>query len=115
MRRRPTIADAELTERAQDEGRAALDAAGIDYHDDTVNDLPGRMERLGVADIAGRARAGSSSWQSLKRGTGAIETDYLNGEIVLHRAPARRAHAGQRRAVPAGRRAGAAAARSPAS
>ena len=27
--------------------------------------------------------AGGSSWQSLRRGTRAIETDYLNGEIVL--------------------------------
>ena len=25
---------------------------------------------------------GGSSWQSLTRGTGSIETDYLNGEIV---------------------------------
>ena len=38
---------------------------------------------MGVDEIAGRPRAGSSSWQSLARGTGAIETDYLNGEIVL--------------------------------
>ena len=26
---------------------------------------------------------GGSSWQSLQRGVGAIETDYLNGEIVM--------------------------------
>ena len=29
------------------------------------------------------ARSGASSWQSLARGTGSIETDYLNGEIVM--------------------------------
>ena len=29
-----------------------------------------------------RCRGGGSSWQSLARGTGAIEVDYLNGEIV---------------------------------
>ena len=29
------------------------------------------------------ARGGGSSWQSLQRGTGTIETNYLNGEIVL--------------------------------
>ena len=29
------------------------------------------------------ARPGSSSWQSVHRRTGDIETDYLNGEIVL--------------------------------
>jgi 2-dehydropantoate 2-reductase len=73
----------ELVERAQDEGRAALDAAGIDHHDAGVDDLAGRWEQIGVGEIAGRARAGSSTWQSLARGTGAIETDYLNGEIVL--------------------------------
>ena len=65
------------------EGRAALDAAGIDHHDDGVDDLGGRWSQIGVSDIAGRERAGSSTWQSLARGTGAVETDYLNGEIVL--------------------------------
>ena len=30
-----------------------------------------------------RHRAGGSTWQSLQRGTGSIETDYLTGEIVL--------------------------------
>ena len=34
-------------------------------------------------EIAGQTRPGGSSWQSLQRGTGDIETDYLNGEIVL--------------------------------
>ena len=33
--------------------------------------------------IAGFPRSGSSSTQSLARGTGSIETDYLSGEIVL--------------------------------
>jgi 2-dehydropantoate 2-reductase len=33
--------------------------------------------------VAGRARGGGSSWQSLARGTGSIEADHLNGEIVL--------------------------------
>ena len=33
--------------------------------------------------IGGERRGGGSSWQSLARGTGAIEADYLNGEIVL--------------------------------
>lgn len=26
---------------------------------------------------------GGSSWQSIRRGTGSIETDFLNGEIAL--------------------------------
>jgi 2-dehydropantoate 2-reductase len=33
--------------------------------------------------IQGIERVGTSSVQSLVRGTGAIETDYFNGEIVL--------------------------------
>jgi 2-dehydropantoate 2-reductase len=60
-----------------------LTAAGIEFEDDAVTDLTGRWKRIGVKSIGDRPRAGSSSWQSLARGTGAIETDYLNGEIVL--------------------------------
>jgi 2-dehydropantoate 2-reductase len=33
--------------------------------------------------IEGGSRDGGSSWQSLARGLPTIETDYLNGEIVL--------------------------------
>jgi 2-dehydropantoate 2-reductase len=33
--------------------------------------------------VEGAERSGSSSWQSLARGTRSIESDYLNGEIVL--------------------------------
>jgi 2-dehydropantoate 2-reductase len=76
-----------LIERVMAEGRVALDAAGIDHHDDEVDDLGGRWAQIGVADIDGRERAGSSTWQSLARGTRSrparVETDYLNGEIVL--------------------------------
>ena len=41
--------------------------------------------------VGGSRRAGGSSWQSIARGAGSIETDYLNGEIALlgrlHRVP----------------------------
>jgi 2-dehydropantoate 2-reductase len=73
----------QLTERARAEGRAVLTAAGIEFDAPEVSDVSARWERLGVQSIGGRPRAGNSSWQSLARGTGAIETDYLNGEIVL--------------------------------
>lgn len=36
-----------------------------------------------VAEDPGRKQGGSSTWQSLARGTGSSEGDYLNGEIVL--------------------------------
>ena len=73
----------QLSERAREEGRAVLRAAGIDFTADEVGDVSARWRRLGVREIAGRTRVGSSTWQSLARGTGAVEADYLNGEIVL--------------------------------
>jgi 2-dehydropantoate 2-reductase len=79
----PGEASDELTEQARAEGRAVLEAAEIDAEDANVEDLEGRWARIGVREIEGSPRAGSSSWQSLARGTGAIETDFLNGEIVL--------------------------------
>jgi 2-dehydropantoate 2-reductase len=73
----------ELTRRAREEGRAVLTAAEIEFVAEEVDDVRGRWERMQVSEIGGRERAGSSSWQSLARGSGAIETDYLNGEIAL--------------------------------
>ncbi|HTU87373.1 MAG TPA: 2-dehydropantoate 2-reductase [Solirubrobacteraceae bacterium] len=72
----------ELSRLAQEEGRAVLTAAGIDFVADEVNDVLGRWKRLDVRPIAGRERAGSSTRQSVTRGL-PVETDYLNGEIVL--------------------------------
>lgn len=73
----------ELTALAQEEGRSALSAAGIEFAADEVNDVKARWARLDVQPIEGRPRAGSSTRQSLVRGTPTIETDYLNGEISL--------------------------------
>lgn len=70
----------ELAEVLRAEGRAALAAAGIDYA--TAEELQAR--RIGeAAPVAGFKRGGSSTWQSLARSTGEVETDYLNGEVVL--------------------------------
>ena len=71
-----------LTKLAREEGVACLVAAGIDFASEE-EDRARRGDLLHVRPIAGRRRPGGSSWQSLARGTGAIETDYLNGEIVL--------------------------------
>ncbi len=65
----------------RDEGRACLRAAGIGW----AADEEVRARRQGVVEhgeIGGVKRVGGSSIQSLLRGTGDIETDYLNGEIV---------------------------------
>jgi len=64
------------------EGEAVLDAAGLETAT-AQEDLARRADLLQRGQIAGRTRPGGSSWQSLRRGTGDIETDYLNGEIVL--------------------------------
>jgi 2-dehydropantoate 2-reductase len=72
-----------LIECAKDEGRAVLRAAGIEFTDEHVGDLRGRWESWQVEEIAGSARGGGSTWQSIVRGAGSVETDYLNGEIAL--------------------------------
>jgi 2-dehydropantoate 2-reductase len=68
--------------RAMDEAARVLDLAGIDYVGDAEWDEH-RGDRVQVRPVEGRARGGGSSWQSVARGTGDIETDALNGEIVL--------------------------------
>jgi 2-dehydropantoate 2-reductase len=60
-----------------------LRVAGIDSAAREVDDVQGRWERIGVREIGGRQRAGSSTRQSLTRAGGSVESDYLNGEIVL--------------------------------
>ena len=73
----------DIVQAARAEGYAVLDDAGIAYTSDeeeqaaravsfTVHPVPGLPEFLG-----------GSTWQSLTRGTGNVETDYLNGELAL--------------------------------
>lgn len=69
-----------LATRARDEGMACFTAAGIDVQTEAEE----RAGRRGAITIPPSwTRGGSSSWQSLARGTGSIEADWLNGEIVL--------------------------------
>jgi 2-dehydropantoate 2-reductase len=72
----------ELDRRAHDEGARVLERAGIDYVPDDEW-AAHRGDRVRVGTVEGRARGGGSSWQSIQRGTGNIESDALNGEIVL--------------------------------
>jgi len=71
-----------LGERARAEAIACFAAAGIDAAT-PEEDRERRANWLTLGPVAGQTRSGGSSWQSLARGTGSIETDYLNGEIVL--------------------------------
>jgi len=64
------------------EGEAVLSAAGREVAT-AEEDRTRRADLLQPGQIAGQTRPGGSSWQSLRRGTGDIETDFLNGEIVL--------------------------------
>jgi 2-dehydropantoate 2-reductase len=67
---------------ARREARAVFEAAGIDVVSSEA-DRERRGDLLRLGPIEGASRPGSSTWQSLVRGTGNVETDHLNGEIVL--------------------------------
>jgi len=76
----PRVGD--LVKLVRAEGEASLRAAGIDFAS-REEDKERRGDRMDVRPVNGEFRGGGSTWQSLARGTGSIETDYLNGEIVL--------------------------------
>jgi 2-dehydropantoate 2-reductase len=78
----PSARGGELATRAKAEGVAALGAAGIDVASDE-EDTVRRGDHLQLHPVGGERRGGGSTWQSFARGVRAVETDYLNGEIVL--------------------------------
>jgi 2-dehydropantoate 2-reductase len=72
----------EISRMLAREAWACFAAAGIECAD--AESFRARCDGVyGMADVPGHPRGGGSSWQSLVRGTGNIEADYLNGEIVL--------------------------------
>lgn len=71
-----------LLGRVQEEGAAVLRAAGIAYATPEEQRAV-RGDKVTLVPLDGVPRGGGSSWQSLARGTGTIESDYLNGEIAL--------------------------------
>lgn len=73
---------AELRHHTRAEGTAVLAAAGIAVADAAeLAAIRGDSVRVRQAD--GTPWTGGSSWQSLTRGTGTIEADFLNGEVAL--------------------------------
>lgn len=78
----PIGRESELYARVRAEGEAVLAAAGIDVAS-MAEDAERRGDLIDMRRIDGRRRGGGSTWQSLARGTGRVETDLLNGEIVL--------------------------------
>ena len=68
-----------LFAEARAEGAACLRAAGIDF----ASDAEDAARRADLVPRPAGAPVGGSSWQSMTRGTGNVEVDYLNGEIVM--------------------------------
>ena len=73
----------DLVTRAQAEGAAVLDAAGIGHASAEEQAPYWDLLRHNEPDRRARRNGGGSAWQSLARRSGSIEADYLNGEIVL--------------------------------
>jgi 2-dehydropantoate 2-reductase len=72
----------ELHQRAQAEAEACFAAAGVDW----ASWEETRARGAAVSEpraVHGAEHRFSSTWQSLQRGTGRIEVDFLNGEVVL--------------------------------
>lgn len=66
----------EILALAVGEAEACFAAAGIE-------NVPASAMEARRGDLRHPADIHGSTWQSLARGTGSVETDYLNGEIVL--------------------------------
>jgi 2-dehydropantoate 2-reductase len=78
----PEARVSEISVLCRREGIGVLEAAGIEFVRD--EEFAARRGNLITPKAFGdQPRAGDSSWQSLARGTGAIEANYLNGEIGL--------------------------------
>lgn len=78
----PEAREGSIAKRATEEGKTVLNAAGITYADLGAKD-PRRGVLMKDMPIDGVVRIGSSTTQSLAKKAGSIETDFLNGEIVL--------------------------------
>lgn len=73
----PQARSGRLVELVLTEGECCLRAAGLEMPPEGTAPPGGPGSEVVVP------RMGGSTWQSLRRATGSIETDYLNGEIVL--------------------------------
>jgi 2-dehydropantoate 2-reductase len=78
----PQARGGEFEGRLRVEAQACLAAAGIGYV--PAAEFRDRVSVLTPLPAPGQSGPhGGSSWQSLARRTGRLETDYLNGEVVL--------------------------------
>lgn len=65
------------------ETEAVFAAAGIDYASKEESAAAGRAPGFEWGEIPGHGEFTSSVWQGVQRGNRSVETDYVNGEIVL--------------------------------
>ena len=78
----PGIDNRELAAAMSAEAEACYAAAGIEVASlEVMAEI--RAAAIQRSEIPGVPRRGSSSWQSILRGTGNVEADFLNGEIAL--------------------------------
>ena len=78
----PEARDGRIRQMVTTEAERVLTAAGIEYISED-EDRERRGDILTPGRIAGVKRPGGSVWQSIARGTGSIETDYLSGHVTL--------------------------------
>ncbi|MEJ3652786.1 2-dehydropantoate 2-reductase N-terminal domain-containing protein [Actinomycetes bacterium KLBMP 9759] len=71
----------DLVRAAVDEGERCLSAAGIEVVS-RAEDRVRRGNLISMHPVDGAERQGGSTWQSLQRGTGSTEVEFLTGEIV---------------------------------
>jgi 2-dehydropantoate 2-reductase len=66
---------------ARAEGERCLTASGIEFASETERQQR-RADVMALPLVDGRVRSGGSTWQSLRRGAGSVESAFINGEIV---------------------------------
>jgi 2-dehydropantoate 2-reductase len=71
-----------LGDMVREEGADCLRAAGIDFVNEDEESARWR-DSVEIRPVDGQEYPGGSTWQSLRRSTGSVESEYLNGEIVL--------------------------------
>lgn len=78
----PQAPAGDLIQILRAEAYGCFDAAGIDVAS-AEEDRQRRGDLLAIQPVGEQPWPGGSSWQSLARAAGSIETDHLNGEITL--------------------------------
>ncbi|MGH3384090.1 MAG: ketopantoate reductase family protein [Nocardioidaceae bacterium] len=78
----PEAYDGRLHDLVRDEAERCLELAEIEVTS-VKEEKARRGGHLKMRSVGPERWPGGSSWQSLQRATGSIETDFLNGEVVL--------------------------------